>query len=48
MKTNWFDELAQRASVVLILTCGVILFPFILAFGILWELLNFIHRKVFK
>ena len=48
MKTKWLDELSQKVSVILILACGVILFPFILAFGVIWEILNFIHRKVFK
>lgn len=48
MKKKWIDEISQKLAVFFILLCGVILFPLILAFGFMWEIFNFIHRKIFK
>ena len=48
MKTSLFEKIAEVSGIVCILTCAVIMFPFILLGGVLWEVFNYVHRKIFK
>lgn len=48
MKEKLIDKIAETTAFIVILTCAVIMFPFLIVGAALWEVLNYIHRKIFK
>ena len=48
MKKKVMSNIAETSAVIVILACAVILFPFMIIFASLWEVFNFVHRKLFK
>jgi len=48
MKTSLFEKIAETTAIVCILACALIMFPFILLGGVLWEVFSYVHRKLFK
>lgn len=48
MKENLIDKIAETTGVICVLFCAIVLFPFLIVGGALWEILNYIHEKIFK